>query len=173
MIACTGVEALKLRYDSNVKEYEARVQSQKVPHGPGANKDLVQLQRCDPTHHSYKSAMRVNGYNKLLKWTEEDDESAGECNLQQSRCLWLVKSWIYELVGLQGLHQRFNHMLQAPLCVLPSSKFCVFSRLSKCSANLPNFPIIMYVVCIQLMCCVVTGRPSYRCGRSPWALSNS
>lgn len=80
-----GVEALQLRYDSSLKAYEARQESRKAGKsrhaGPiqavGRQRDLLQLQRRDPTVLKYKSALHVNAYKQILKWTRDDDEDAG------------------------------------------------------------------------------------------------
>ena len=91
---CAGVEALQLRYDSCIKEFEARTRAAAhkypsctlptasvdcEPEPASVDCDLVEMQRRDPTYHSYKAALRVNGYRKLLKWDKKDDEVEGMC----------------------------------------------------------------------------------------------
>ena len=95
-IACVGVEALQLRYDSSVKAYEARQASRKAvrskrPESSSSESNLLQLQRRDPTVLSYKSAVYVNAYKTILEWTRDDYQDAGA---------------IFAAVAIQSLHSR-------------------------------------------------------------------
>jgi len=90
MAAVTGVTALQSRYNSCIQEFGARIhardfkvrmssrrQPETFAQGITMQLDLVQLQRRDPTYHSYKSMLRYKAYAALLKWTAEDDQDAG------------------------------------------------------------------------------------------------
>ena len=81
-----GVTALRLRYESLIKEFDARVsasafanrmlprrQAGNCAQGAATQMDLVQLLRRDPTGRSYKSMLRCKGYNTLINWAKHDD----------------------------------------------------------------------------------------------------
>lgn len=105
---CSGVTALKLRYESLIREFDAREhacafadavlprrQAGNCGHATPSEVDLMQLLRRDPTTRKHKSRLRCKGHDALLNWTTIDDSSgikAGAApNSSCLLCPWQVQ----------------------------------------------------------------------------------